>query len=241
MATRWFFAASALALAASTGCSLMHGSETKSDTASAQSAASGQFQRAADAQKVAAEEQVKAEQADKVVADAQKALAEAETKATGQHQRAAHAQDTARRLGQEASQQGMSEQKQATSSMQREGAATGEKAQQRETWRDQQNVSGRVVESSGSNLRVRSAGQSDLNVKLDDSSAVRLNGREAKTDQIQPGDEVRVSYQLVDGKATAVRVDVRRRAAGASGSPATTGSTEKSSSSPDQSGSTNPK
>jgi hypothetical protein len=218
MATRWFFAASALALA-STGCASMQGSETKSDTASAQGAAHGQFQRAADAQKQAAEEQVKAEQADKEVAAAQKALAEAETKATGQHERATHAQATARQLAQEASHQGMHEQKQAASSMKREKAATGEKEQQRETWRDQKDVSGRVVEASGRNLRVRSAGQSDLNVALDDSSAVRLNGRAAKTEQIQPGDDVRVSYQVVDGKATAVRVDIRRRGAGASSSP----------------------
>lgn len=210
MATRWFFAASAIALA-SAGCSSMHGSETKSDTASAQGSARGQFQRAADAQKQATEEQVKAEEADKEVAAAQKTLAEAETKATGQHERATHAQATARQLGQQASQQGMSEQKQAATSMQREKAATGEKSEQRETWRAQKAVSGRVVETSDSNLRVRSAGKSDLNVALNDSSAVRLNGRAAKSEQIQPGDEVRVSYQLIDGKATAVRVDIRRR------------------------------
>jgi hypothetical protein len=235
METRWFFAASALALAASTGCASMHGNETKSDTASAQGAAHGQFQRAADAQKQAAEEQDKAEQADKSVASAQKALAEAEAKAKGQHERATHAQATARQLAQEASQHGMQEQKQAASSMKRETAATGEQAQERETWRDQQNVAGRVVETSGKTLRVRPPGKSDLNVALDDSSAVRLNGRAAKTDQIQPGDDVRVAYQMVDGKATAVRVDIRRREAGASGSPATTGSTK------DQSDTSNPK
>jgi hypothetical protein len=237
METRWFFAASALALAASTGCASMHGNETKSDTASAQGAAHGQFQRAADAQKQAADEQQKAEEADKSVASAQKALAETEAKAKGQHEKAATAQTTARQLGQQASHQGMQEQKQATSSMKREKAATGEQAQERETWRDQQNVAGRVVETSGNTLRVRPPGKSDLNVALDDSSAVRLNGRVAKTDQIQPGDEVRVAYQMVDGKATAVRVDIRR----AAGSPTTTGSTHKTSTTPDQSDSSNPK
>jgi hypothetical protein len=221
METRWFFAASALALAASTGCA---STGTKSDTASAQGAASGQFQRAADAQKQAAEEQAKAEQLDKDVASAQKTLAEADAKAKGQHARADHAQTTARQLGQQASHQGAQEQKQAATSMKRETAARGAQAQERETWRDQQNVAGRVVETSGNSLRVRPPGKSDLNVALNDSSAVRLNGRVAKTDQIQPGDEVRVAYQMVDGKATAVRVDVRRRAPGAS----------KSSSSPNQ-------
>lgn len=228
METRWFFAASALALAASTGCA---STGTKSDTASAQGAASGQFQRAADAQKQAAEEQAKAEQVDKDVASAQKSLAEAEAKAKGQHARAATAQATARQLGQQASHQGVQEQKQAATSMKRETAATGAQAQEREAWRDQQNVAGRVVETSGNSLRVRPPGKSDLNVALNDSSAVRLNGRVAKTDQIQPGDEVRVAYQIVDGKATAVRVDVRRRDPGAS----------KSSSSPNQSDSSKPK
>jgi hypothetical protein len=229
METRWFFAASALALAASTGCA--HSNETKSDTASAQGAASGQFQRAAEAQKQAAEEQAKAEQLDKDVASAQKALAEAGAKAEGQHARADTAQATARQLGQQASHQGMQEQKQAATSMKRETAARGAQAQERETWRDQQNVAGRVVETSGNSLRVRPPGKSDLNVALNDSSAVRLNGRVAKTDQIQPGDEVRVAYQMVDGKATAVRVDVRRRDPGAS----------KSSSSPNPSDKSNPK
>jgi hypothetical protein len=228
METRWFFAASVLALAASTGCA---STGTKSDTASAQGAASGQFQRAAEAQKQAAEEQAKAEQLDKDVASAQKALAEADTKAKGQHARATTAQTTARQLGQQASHQGMQEQKQAATSMKRETAARGAQAQERETWRNQQNVAGRVVETSGNSLRVRPPGKSDLNVALNDSSAVRLNGRVAKTDQIQPGDEVRVAYQMVDGKATAVRVDVRRRDPGAS----------KSSSGPNQSDSSKPK
>lgn len=211
MTMRWLSALSAAALATTGGCAMMHGSESKSETTSAQNAAHDQFQRAADAQKQATEEQQKAEEADKQVADTQKALAEAEAKAKGQHEKATQAQANAQKLAQEASQQGMQQQQSASSAMQRETTAQGQQVAQRESWRQQKSISGKVVEASGSNLRVRSAGQTDdMNLALDDSTALRVNGRSAKSDQIQPGDEVRASYQMVDGKATAVRVDVRR-------------------------------
>lgn len=214
MTTRWAGALAAVSLVGASGCAMLHGSESKSDTTSAQNAAHDQFQRAADAQKQATEEQQKAEQADREVADAQKALAQAEAKAKGQHAKATEAQANARTQAEQASQQGMQEQQQATSAMQRESTAQGAQNAQRESWREQKSISGRVVEASGSNLRVRSSGQAgDVDLLLDDSTALRVDGRAAKTDQIQPGDEVRASYHLIDGKATAVRVDVRKPSA----------------------------
>lgn len=214
MTMRWVGALAAVSLAGASGCAMMHGGEAKSDTTSAQNAAHDQFQRAADAQKQATEEQQRAEQADREVADAQRALAQAEAKAKGQHEKASQAQANARTLAQQASQQGMQEQQTASSAMQRETTAQGAQTAQRESWREQKSISGKVVEASGSNLRVRSSGQpDDVNLALDDSTALRVDGRAAKSDQIQPGDEVRASYHLIDGKATAVRVDVRKPAA----------------------------
>ena len=168
MTMKWIPGLAATGLLAVAGC--MHsGSETKSDTTAAQSAASQEFQKAA---------------------DAQKALAEAQSKAQGQRLKAQQAQSNAKELARRASQEGMQQQ------------------QQRDEWRKEQKISGKVVEASGNNLRVRSTSEGDINLSLNDSTALQVDGTPGKTDEIHPGDEVRASYHLVDGKATAVRVDV---------------------------------
>ncbi|GAC1595155.1 MAG: hypothetical protein NVS4B10_03420 [Myxococcales bacterium] len=222
MTIRWTAVLGAVALAAGTGCAgLGGGSRSRSDTTAAQAAAGQEFQKAADAQKSAQEEQQKAEKSDQEVAEAQKALAEAQAKARGQHAKAETAQTNARQLAQEATQHATQEQQHASTAMQREGSEQKKLQESRDTWRDQQTISGRVVEASGNTLRLRSSSQGDMSLALSDATALRVNGQTGKSEQIQPGDEVRASYQMVDGKATAVRVDVRSRR-GADSSSTTT-------------------
>lgn len=238
MTIRWTAVLGALALAAGTGCATLGGgSQSKSDTTAAQAAAGQEFQKAADAQKRAQEEQQKAEKADQEVAEAQKALAERQAHARGQHAKAETAQANARQLAQEATQHAAQEQQHASAAMQRESSDTKKLQESRDSWRDQQTVSGRVVEASGSTLRVRSSSQGDMSLSISDATALRVNGQTAKSEQIQPGDDVRASYQMVDGKATAVRVDVRSRRGAESGS-STQGGSNSSSDKSTSSGST---
>jgi multidrug efflux pump subunit AcrA (membrane-fusion protein) len=231
MTIQWKAVLGAAALAAAgTGCaSLGGGNQSKSDTRAAQASAGQHFQNAADAQKAAQEEQQKAEKSDQEVAEAQKALAEAQARSSGQHAKAEAAQSTARQLAQGATQQAHQEQQHASTAMQRETSEQQKLQGSRESWRDQKTVSGRVVEASGSTLRLRSSSQGDMNLSLSETTALRVNGQAAKSEQILPGDEVRASYQMVDGKPTAVRIDVRSHRSLGSGSTSTDSSASGSS------------
>jgi len=61
------------------------------------------------------------------------------------------------------------------------------------------------------------AGQPCISVRLlqvTDSTAVRVNGQLASVSQIQPGSEVRASYQVVDGQPKALVIDATSKASG---------------------------
>src|SRR5438477_257439 len=72
----------------------------------------------------------------------------------------------------------------------------------------EQTLSGRVVRRSGDQLRVRTDDQGLMNLDVTDATAVSLDGRSGSLDQIQPGSDVRASYQMIDGKAKALKIDV---------------------------------
>jgi RNase P/RNase MRP subunit p29 len=115
------------------------------------------------------------------------------------------------------------EEQKGSSAVQRDPSEQQKPQDSRESWRDQKTVSGRVIEATATTLRVRSSSQGEMDLSLSDRTALRVNGHTAKSEQIQPGDEVRASYQMVDGKPIAVRVDVRsRRSSGSSSSGAST-------------------
>ena len=181
----------------------------QSETARAQSSAQSSFQRAADAQKNALAEQTKAEEADRQVTDAQKKFADAQGKARAQHAKAEQAQKDAQRLAQEAQQQGAQSQRDAMQSQKTEAqtAQQIESGNQR-AWMQSRTVEGQVSSASNNDLTVRSASQGDVQLKLNDSTSITIDGQKGTTTQIQPGADVRASYQMVDGKATAVRLDV---------------------------------
>jgi colicin import membrane protein len=201
----------ALALVVATGCAGMMGSknETKSETVTAQQEAHADYQKAADAQKRATEEQSKAEAADREVATAQKNLADAQAKARGQQARAVQAQADAQRVSAMAQQQGSEAQQQAVQSQSSQKEEHLQKVAQAKKWTVEQTVNGQVVDAQGSSLRIRTRDSQNLTLGLTDSTSINIDGRMGSAANVQPGSNVRASYQMVDGKAQALSLDVR--------------------------------
>ena len=200
-----------VAAAALSGCASMggHSNEAKSQTVTAQERAQEQFQRAADAQKMATQEQQKANEAQQEVARAQKALADAQATARGQQTKAQQSQEEAQRLATQASTQGQQMQETAQTAMQQETKQQSAQVKQRQDWTEAKSITGQVVQASGNQLILRSPeAQQDLSLDVTDSTALRVDGQHASIAQVQPGSDARASYQLVAGKATALRIEV---------------------------------
>jgi hypothetical protein len=195
-------------------CATSSPNQQKSGTRQAQDDAQQQYQNAAGAQQHAAEEQQKAEQAQLEVTKAQKALADAQAKLEGQRAKAEQAQRDARNMGRDSQQRGAQMQEQATQ-LQDQEARQEKKTQQgnQQAWMQTRNIRGAVAAVSASSLTVRSGDQGDVRLQVNDSTAVNLDGRTASIKEIHAGSDVRASYGLVDGQATAVRLDVTSKSA----------------------------
>ncbi|MFN2549514.1 MAG: hypothetical protein ABR567_18985 [Myxococcales bacterium] len=197
------------AVALALGCATTGQQEQRSQAMSAQEQAHQSLQAAADAQKKASDEQAKAEKAQKDVEDAQRALADAQAKLRGQRQIARQAQQEAQRLNQEAQRETQDHQQQALQYQDQQSQQQHQLNQERaQSWTQEQTLSGRVVRKSGDQLRVRTEDQGVMNLDLSGTTAVSVDGRAATADQIQPGSDVRASYQMIDGKAKALKIDV---------------------------------
>jgi colicin import membrane protein len=197
----------AAALAA--GCAMNGQEAKKSEAMTAQEQAHQSLQQAADAQKRAADEQAKAEQAQRDVEQAQRQLAEARARLRGQRVRAEQAQADAQRMSEQAAQEAQTQQSQAAQFQQQQNQQSAQLNDSRsQEWTQEQDVQGRVVQASGGQLQLRTDDQKLLRLDLTDSTAVSLDGRSGSASQIQPGSDVRASYQLIDGKARALKIDV---------------------------------
>jgi len=202
---RMFFLIPAFALA----CATSSPNQQMSGTRRAQDDAQQQYQSAATAQKHAAEEQQKAEQAEKDVTKAQKALADAQSKLEGQRAKAAQAQRDAGQKGRDAQENGSRMQENATQ-MQGQEARQEKRTEQGNdrAWMQTQNVSGAVAAVGANDLTIRSADRGDVKLELSTSTAVNLDGRTAMLADVHPGNQVRASYGVVDGKSTATELVV---------------------------------
>ena len=208
MTSRWMTLVPALALFACAGLGGSKNNESTSQTSKVQSQAASAFQRAADAQKQANEEQARAEKAQADVTAAQKALADAQARAQGQQLKAQQAQQHAQELAREAQREGQSSQQQAVQLQQSEASQKQTLHQENQkAWTQTRDINGKVFQASSDELKVR-AGDREMALKVNDSTAVTVDGRPASTAQIQPGSDVRASYQMVDGQATALKIDV---------------------------------
>ena len=208
MTPRWMTLVPACALVACAGLGGSKNNESTSQTSKAQTQAASAFQRAADAQKQANEEQAKAEKAQADVTAAQKALADAQARAQGQQVKAQQAQQQAQELARQAQQEGTSSQQQALQLQQTEASQKQTLHQENQkSWSQTRDIDGKVFQASSDQLKVRS-GDREMALKVNDSTAVTVDGKPSSTAQIQPGSDVRASYQMVDGQATALKIDV---------------------------------
>jgi len=201
---RMFFFIPAFALACATSSP-----NQMSGTRRAQDDAQQQYQGAASAQKHAAEEQQKAEQAERDVTKAQKALADAQSKLDGQRAKAAQAQRDAAQKGRDAQENGSRMQENATQ-MQGQEARREKRTEQNNdrAWMQTQNVSGAVSAVGANDVTIRSNDRGDVKLELSNSTSVSLDGRAASIAEVHPGNQVRASYGVVDGKSTATQLDV---------------------------------
>jgi len=201
---RMFFLIPAFALA----CATSSPNQQVSGTSRAQDDAQQQYQGAASAQKHAAEEQLKAEQDERDVTKAQMALADAQSRLEGQRAKAVQAQRDAGQKGLDAQLLGARMQENATR-LQGEEARQGKRTEQGNdrAWMQTQNVSGAVAAVGANNLTIRSADRGDVKLELSSSTSVSLDGRTAMLAEVHPGNQVRASYGVVDGKSTATQLD----------------------------------
>jgi hypothetical protein len=200
------------------GCAT--GGQTKqSETVSAQNQASQSFQAAAEAQKRATDEQQAAEKAHQDVIAAQKALAEAQAKQRGQQAKADQAQADAQRLAAAATEQGTLSQQQAQQNQKVEAQEHQQVVQQNQSWTEAQNLQGTVVSAGNGTLAVRTSDSQMMNLSVNDSTAVTLDGRQSSASQLMPGTDVRASYQMVDGHAQALKIRARSSADASQSTP----------------------
>lgn len=197
------------AVALAFGCA-MGGQEAKrSETMTAQDQAQQQLQQAADAQKRAGGEQAAAEKDQQEVVQAQKALADAQVKLRGQRMKAKQAQADASRMSEQAQKEVQQQQQQASQLQEQQAQKNSELNKSRnQEWAAQKDLEGRVLQASGDELQVRTSDQRLMKLGVTDSTAINFNGRSGTLSQIQPGSDVRASYQLIDGKARALQIDV---------------------------------
>jgi len=197
------------AVALAFGCA-MGGQEAKrSETMSAQDRAHAQLQQAADAQKRAAGEQAAAEKDQQEVERAQKGLADAQARLSGQRMKAKQAQEDARRMSEQAQKEVEQEQQQASQFQEQQTQKNSELNKSRtQEWTAQKDLEGRVMQASGEEIQVRTSDQQLVKLDVTDSTSINLNGQSGKLSQIRPGSDVRASYQLIDGKAKALQIDI---------------------------------
>jgi len=197
------------------GCA-MGGQETKkSEAAKAQDQAHQSLQAAADAQKKAADEQAKAEQAQQEVTQKQKELADAEVKLRGQRMKAQQAQGDARQAAQAAQEEAQQQQQQASQLQQSQAREMKQTDQEKlRNWTQEQNAQGTVVSAQKDELQIRTRDQELLKLQVTDATAVTLNGQTASVSQLQPGSDVRASYQTVDGKEKALTIEATSKSSG---------------------------
>ncbi len=193
------------------------GSETKkSEAQNAQDQAHQALQQAADAQKKAADEQAKAEQDQQEVTQKQKELADAQAKLRGQRMKAQQAQRDAQQLTKTAQRE--AEQQQQASQLQ-QSQAQEMRQQNRErvqNWTEQQNARGTLVSAQNDQVQIRTQDQGLLKLQVTDATAVTLNGQSSSVSQLQPGADVRASFQTVDGESKALTIEATSKSQGQS-------------------------
>ena len=188
----WMAVIPALALSCAMGSKE---EKPSSEAVKTQSQAQAALQRAADGQKRALGEQ-------------QKALADAQARLSAQRAKAQQAQKDAQRLSADAQQEAQRQQTQAMQLQQQQAQTSQQQMQQnQQSFMQTRNVSGQAVSANKDEILLRSSDQGDVRLKLNDSTSITVDGKMGTGEQIQPGEDVRATYQLIDGQPVAVKID----------------------------------
>ncbi|HUJ26183.1 MAG TPA: hypothetical protein VLW85_09205, partial [Myxococcales bacterium] len=113
----------------------------------------------------------------------------------------------AQRMTQEANQRAADAQEEAAQHQRLQAEQARQLEQGRQNWMQPRNVSGSVVEANGSQVALRTSDSQMLRLDITDNTAVRLDGQLSAVSQLQPGEDVRASYQMIDGHAKALQID----------------------------------
>jgi hypothetical protein len=212
MKIHWLTAVPAITLAACASSSGGAKNQPPSETQRLQDQAVRAFERAAEAQHRATEEQAKAEETQQKVVEAQRAFAAAQAQALAQVAKAEQAQREARQIELQEHQR-VARAQQHAMQMQKTEARTLQQIRKGnlQNWTEPKQVAGTAVEANNDAVLVRSRDRGDLRLKLNPSTAISVDGKQGNATEIQPGSDVRASYQVIDGDPTAVKLDVKSK------------------------------
>jgi hypothetical protein len=101
---------------------------------------------------------------------------------------------------------------------------------------EQKSVTGTVAQASADEVRVDTANQPGIKLKVNNSTRITVDGKDASVSELREGTQVRASYQGTGDQATAIRIEARskngvegqlpgmRGPSGGTGVPSSTGS-----------------
>jgi hypothetical protein len=78
----------------------------------------------------------------------------------------------------------------------------------------QQSVTGTVAQVSADEVQVDTANQPGLKLKVNNSTRITVDGKDASASELREGTQVRASYQGTGDQATAIRIEARSSRSG---------------------------
>jgi hypothetical protein len=82
---------------------------------------------------------------------------------------------------------------------------------------EQKSVTGTVAQASADEVRVDTANQPGIRLKVNNSTRITVDGKDASVSELREGTQVRASYQGSGEQATAVRIEARSGKNGSEG------------------------
>jgi hypothetical protein len=82
---------------------------------------------------------------------------------------------------------------------------------------EQKSVTGTVAQASADEVRVDTANQPGIKLKVNNSTRITVDGKDASVSELREGTQVRASYQGSGEQATAVRIEARSGKNGSEG------------------------
>jgi len=207
-----------LALAGACASTSQQSSESPNPTtrevASSQQASEQALKRAQEAQKQATAQSQKAAEAQARVRSDQEKLRQDQEIARQEQAKAQQLQTQASQETQQSAQQ---------TQQQQQRAATALSQQTQETAKGQQTAAGLITRVRPDEIVVQPPSGQSMRFNLNDSTKVQIEGRTSSADEIQEGQQARVSYETSTNGPTAVLIRVRGAGSAAGSGTGSTG------------------